>query len=109
MKSLMLPLVLAFASITREVSGKSIPQAPLGLQVHQYEAFLSMLVAPGQSTTEGLSDFLMSTLSDSQREDLMLKLWEQHDVVDVMKMTGNGEGLDDERLVHVFGEDSPRM
>lgn len=52
---------------------------------------------------------VVMTLSDSQREDLMVKLLEQQDVVDVMRITGHGEGLDEERLVQVFGEDSPRV
>jgi leucyl aminopeptidase len=56
-----------------------------------------------------MSNFVMTSLSDTEREDLMVKLWEQHDVVDVMKLTGHGEGLEEERLVQVFGEESARM
>jgi bacterial leucyl aminopeptidase len=39
----------------------------------------------------------------------MLKPLEQHDVVDIMTMTGHGDGLEEKRLVQVFGECSPRM
>ena len=42
-------------------------------------------------------------------EKAMLQLFESMDVVDLMRLTGHGEGLDDKRLVHVFGEAAPRM
>ena len=65
--------------------------------------------SPGVSAVENMSNFIMASLTDSQREDLLLRLLEQHDVVDVMMMTGHGEGLEEERRVQVFGECSPRM
>jgi leucyl aminopeptidase len=86
-----------------------VGQTPLVLQDDLSGAFLSMVSSPGVSAVENLSNFIMASLTVSQREDLMLKLWEQHDVVDVMTMTGHGEGLGEERLVQVFGECSPRM
>lgn len=57
---------------------------------------------------EEAANGIASSLSAGQRESLLLKLWEAHDVVDVMRMTGHGEGLDEIRLVQVFGEDAPR-
>ena len=38
----------------------------------------------------------------------LLKVLEQWDVVDVMKLTGHGEGLDEVRRIQVFGEDEIR-
>lgn len=98
-------LSLALASKTRS------SQTSLGKQVlvDQHNDFLSMINIPGQSLTESLSDFIMTSFSDGQREELMVKLWEQHDVVEIMRMTGNGDGLDEERLVQVLGEEEPRV
>ncbi|KZV80603.1 Zn-dependent exopeptidase [Exidia glandulosa HHB12029] len=48
-------------------------------------------------------------MSPTQREALMLDIWRSMDIVDLMRVTGHDDGLDDERLVHVFGEDAPRL
>ncbi|KAL1744154.1 Zn-dependent exopeptidase [Schizophyllum fasciatum] len=50
----------------------------------------------------------VTSMSAAQREQLMLELWKGFDVVEIMHLTGHGDGLDEERLVHVFGEDEPR-
>ena len=50
----------------------------------------------------------VSAMTAAQREQLMLELWKGFDVVEIMHLTGHGDGLDEERLVHVFGEDEPR-
>ena len=40
--------------------------------------------------------------------DGLLELLSQVDVVQVMKLTGHGEGLDEQRVIQVFGEDEFR-
>ncbi|KAL1686675.1 Zn-dependent exopeptidase [Schizophyllum commune] len=50
----------------------------------------------------------VSAMTAAQREQLMLELWKGFDVVEIMHLTGHGDGLDEQRLVHVFGEDEPR-
>lgn len=52
---------------------------------------------------------ISSSLSDNERDSFLVKYLEEQDVVDVMRMTGHGHGLDDVRLVEVFGEDAPRL
>jgi hypothetical protein len=39
----------------------------------------------------------------------LLQILEQWDVVEVMKFTGHGEGLDEKRMIQLFGEDEVRM
>lgn len=108
---LALACLLPLAFIGQHALGNParVGQTPLVLQDDRSDAFLSMVSSPGVSAVESLSNFIMTSLTDSQREELMLKLWEQHDVVDVMTMTGHGDGLEEKRLVQVFGECSPRM
>lgn len=50
-------------------------------------------------------------VSNSQiaSEDVLIRMLEQWDVVEVMKLTGHGEGLDEERTIQVFGEDETRV
>ncbi|KAH7105994.1 Zn-dependent exopeptidase [Auriculariales sp. MPI-PUGE-AT-0066] len=48
------------------------------------------------------------SLSAQEQEALLQELYANMDVVDLMHMTGHGAGLDDERLVHMFGEDEAR-
>jgi hypothetical protein len=38
----------------------------------------------------------------------LLRILEEWDVVEVMKLTGHGEGLDDVRRIQLFGEDEVR-
>lgn len=79
-------------------------KTPLFLQSDHHESPLSLLTPPGVSVVDGVSDFIMTSLSASQREELILKLLEQQDVVEVMQMTGHGTGLDEERVIDVFGQ-----
>ncbi|KZP13852.1 Zn-dependent exopeptidase [Athelia psychrophila] len=51
----------------------------------------------------------MSIFSAQEQQGLMLKLLEQHDIVDVMHMTGHGDGLDEVRLLEVDGERELRL
>jgi leucyl aminopeptidase len=108
---LMLLTCLLLACISQQTLGNParVGQTPLIVQDDQYDAFLYKVSSPSVSVVDSLSDFIMTSLTNSQREDLILKLWQQHDVVDVMKMTGHGDGLEEDRLVQVFGECSPRM
>ncbi|EJD54524.1 Zn-dependent exopeptidase [Auricularia subglabra TFB-10046 SS5] len=71
-------------------------------------AVATCAIAQGQQPLTGASGINVNMLSAQQREAFMLELWGSMDVVDLMKMTGHGAGLDDERMVHVFGEDEPR-
>jgi leucyl aminopeptidase len=87
----------------------AVTQAPLIKHDDDYGALLSLETSERAFMASCMSNFVMTSLSDTEREDLMVKLWEQHDVVDVMKLTGYGEGLEEERLVQVFGEESARM
>ncbi|KAH7106739.1 Zn-dependent exopeptidase [Auriculariales sp. MPI-PUGE-AT-0066] len=50
----------------------------------------------------------VQSMTAAQRESLMLDLWSEMDVVDLMHLTGHGDGLDEKRLVDVFGESAPR-
>lgn len=105
---LTIPLVLSLLA----ASGSSLAnptQHFLVQDTNKYGILLSVLDSPDISKAEGLSRFIMDSFSASQREDLIVKLWEQQDVVDVMRMTGHGDGLDEERVVQVFGEESSRM
>lgn len=98
--------ILSLISLGQLVLGNVLEsQAPLGLAAQDdRSSLLSLLSSPGVSAVDGLSDFIMNSLSADQREDLMVKLWEQHDVVEVMKMTGHGEGLDERKIIDVFGQ-----
>jgi bacterial leucyl aminopeptidase len=106
-----LALACLLASASQFVLGKptTTSQSPLTLHNNQHDAFLSSVTQQGVPAAKGLTSFIAASLSDSQRKDLMIKLWEQLDVVDVMKMTGHGWGLEEERLVQVFGEEQPRV
>lgn len=101
---LTLPCLLALVYACQYVSANPMEpsQAPLAQYNDQHRPSVTF-------TAEELSNFMMTSLSDSQREDVMVQLWEQQDVVDVMKFTGHGEGLEEERLVQVFGEKAARM
>ncbi|KZP14543.1 Zn-dependent exopeptidase [Athelia psychrophila] len=79
-------------------------EVPLALQSDHTASPLSLLTPPGVSAVDGVSNFIMNSMSPSQREEIMLKLWEQQDVVEVMKMTGHGAGLDEQRILDVFGQ-----
>lgn len=57
--------------------------------------------------TPGVLD--VRAMSAAQRETLMLDIWASMDVVDLMRITGNDYGLDEQRLVHIFDEDEPRF
>ena len=54
-------------------------------------------------------DSFVASLPTDDAKDLMVKLWERLDVVELMKMTGHGDGLDEMRSVQVAGEDSVRQ
>ena len=53
--------------------------------------------------TDGVSWDNVETLS----VNTFLKTLEEWDVVEVMKFTGHGEGLDEERTIQIFGEEHP--
>lgn len=74
-----------------------------------YDELSIMLKSGGTSAPDILSTLIMNSFSAQAREELMLKLLEQSDVVDVMRMIGNGEGLDAIRLVEVDGDMEPRL
>lgn len=102
-------MALAVAAAAQNAVGKPVSnqQTPLGAQMDSYD-FASALKGPGASAAESLADFAISSLSQAQQEELVVKLWEELDVVDAMKMAGHGEGLDDMVIIQVFGEDKPR-
>ena len=108
---LTLPCLLALVYACQYVSANPMEpsQALLAQYNDQHRPPVAFEISQGVSTAEGLSNFMMTSLSDSQREDLIVQLWEQQDVVDVMKITGHGEGLEEKRLVQVFGEKAARM
>ncbi|KAF7968213.1 hypothetical protein HWV62_31647 [Athelia sp. TMB] len=80
-------------------------QAPLGDHTQAAHP-LSLLTdaSPGVSAIDALADFIATSFSPAQREEVLLSLLGQHDVVDAMRMTGHGAGLDAPRVVDVFGE-----
>ena len=43
--------------------------------------------------------------TEQQSEELILILMEEPDVVDVMHLNGNGDGLDELRTINIFGQD----
>lgn len=56
------------------------------------------------SVVESISDYALNSLSMQERELLLLKLWEGHDVIRLMEMMGHGAGFDEKRTVQLFGE-----
>lgn len=100
-------LALAALRVTAYQVPLSIPEP--ALDNTQYATFTSMLDASGTSATDTLSTLIMSKFSAQEREELMLNLLKQHDVVDVMRMTGHGDGLEEVRLLQVDGENKPRL
>ncbi|KZP19025.1 Zn-dependent exopeptidase [Athelia psychrophila] len=93
--------------ITLALAGARVAaqQTYLGNSDDGSASFLSLLDSAGGPATETLSTLIVNSFTTQQREELMLKLLEQHDVVDVMHMTGHGEGLDEQRLIEIFGQD----
>lgn len=76
---------------------------------NDFDALSTMLKSGGASTPDILSNLIMNSFSAQARKELMMKLLEQSDVVDVMRMMGHGEGLDAIRLLEVDGEMEPRL
>ena len=104
----LIPLVIIALASSRAVAQQTY-LGPTVDSVDSSQSFLSMLESAGGPAAETLSTLIANSFTAQQREELMLKLFEQQDVVDVMRMTGHGDGLDELRIISIFGQDGLRM
>lgn len=105
---MMLTTLVPFITLALAGSRVVAQQTYLGPTVGSMDpsaSFLSALESAGGPATETLSTLIANSFTAQQREELMLKLLEQQDVVDVMHLTGNGDGLDELRTISIFGQD----
>jgi len=72
------------------------------LQVVVVTALLSVLAV--QAATIHSQDPLRSSDWYTDLDSELLDAWSKMDVVEVMQLVGMGEGLEDRRILHVFGD-----
>lgn len=101
----LVPLITLALASSRVAAQQTYLGSPI--TVDGSASFLSILESAGGPTTETLSTLIVNSFTAQQREELLLKLLEQSDVVDIMHMTGHGDGLDEERMIQLFGQDNP--
>ncbi|KAF7982506.1 hypothetical protein HWV62_28104 [Athelia sp. TMB] len=65
----------------------------------------ALALLPGADPVDALANFITASFSPAQREEVLLALLGQHDVVDAMRMTGHGAGLEEVRTIDVFGQE----
>lgn len=85
-------------------------QAPLSVSISgldAYNTFSTILESSCGSATDTLATLIQNSFNTQQREELLLKLLEEQDVVDAMHLTGHGDGLEEEIIIAMFGEEKP--